>query len=370
MPSGLHLNKITRELIYHHMVHLGRTAKQIFAGVFGESEDLISESYLCRICSDLDHMTLSERQLFVSEPNRRGGGHFKMDAFEQQYFLSLVREQRTGCLQDIYNDFINEFYGDHPEDAPHTSTGRRVAERAGFTRKIIERRHVNINPQERLAFMERVAFVQPHQWVDIDETASSSAQHREKYGYAPKGEKAMRTQFRIGGRHFSAIAAYTIGGFLCWNIVEGSFGSDQFQTFLRNTLAPLLLSGQCLLVDNAKIHKTQASLATLDAVSGGKYECSPTYSPDLKPVELGFSNVKRYVRKHEQEALADPIGFLNNAFERFSVRSAHGYECKHFCSLMSARANPTNQSAAAGHWNFYQRNHELFLQEIASGNQH
>jgi hypothetical protein len=38
-----------------------------------------------------------------------------------------------------------------------------------------------------------------------------------------------------------------------------------------------------------------------------------------KPCELGFSNVKNYLRGHELETYADPLNMINQAFHLYSV---------------------------------------------------
>jgi hypothetical protein len=50
---------------------------------------------------------------------------------------------------------------------------------------------------------------------------------------------------------------------------------------------------------------------------------SSPYSPELKPIELGFANVKQYIRRHEVQALNDPIGYINQGFELYSIRGPH-----------------------------------------------
>jgi transposase len=187
----------------------------------------------------------------------------------------------------------------------------------------MERRHILLDHQARYDFMRRVAFIDPFKFIDIDESATSPSQFLEKYGWSPKGETLIRQQFKIGDKHYSAIAAYSFAGFLCWEIVEGSFTANHFSQFLQHTLRPYL-TDNTLLLDNATVHKTRTALDFLDRVSNGQYEFAPAYSPDLKPIERGFANVKRWLRKQELEAVLDPLRYLNQAFERYSVRSDIG----------------------------------------------
>ena len=61
-------------------------------------------------------------------------------------------------------------------------------------------------------------------------------------------------------------------------------------------------------------------MESLHNVFSGSYIFVPAYSPDLKPIELGFSNVKAWLRQNEAAAVSNPIEYINGAFELHSVR--------------------------------------------------
>jgi transposase len=138
------------------------------------------------------------------------------------------------------------------------------------------------------------------------------------------GNPCILTQIVLDNRHFSVIAAYTMAGFLCWNIIEGSVTAENFQIFLNTTLLPFIGETSMGLIDNATIHKTLGTLLTLNQVFGGHYMFSPAYSPDMKPIERGFADIKRWLREHEWEASRNPLLFINNAFELYSVNGIRG----------------------------------------------
>ena len=53
---------------------------------------------------------------------------------------------------------------------------------------------------------------------------------------------------------------------------------------------------------------------------------SPAYSPDMKPIEKGFSQIKRWLRHHENEALLQSINKCFNLYSTTAKRGARG--CK------------------------------------------
>jgi len=103
-----------------------------------------------------------------------------------------------------------------------------------YSRKVIERRNIAIDYHERFAFVKRTAFLAPSLIIDVDESAASPDQFLDKYGWSPIGTRALRWFYQTGNYHYSVIAAYSINGFVYWEIVEDSVDSSRFIEFLRN----------------------------------------------------------------------------------------------------------------------------------------
>jgi hypothetical protein len=132
--------------------------------------------------------------------------------------------------------FQREIFGGNENGLNRTTINREILH-MGFTRKVLERRHILQDSIARYNYLETISFLHLKYIVDIDATASSANQFYEKYGYAMKGHKAIKTQITINNKHYSAIAAYTIHGFLAWRVVEGSYTNEDFIEFLNNELA-------------------------------------------------------------------------------------------------------------------------------------
>jgi hypothetical protein len=60
-------------------------------------------------------------------------------------------------------------------------------EKLDFSCKVAERIHVGRNNTDRVVFLDRVAAIEDHRWIDIEETAPSAAEFEAKYGWAPRG---------------------------------------------------------------------------------------------------------------------------------------------------------------------------------------
>jgi transposase len=57
----------------------------------------------------------------------------------------------------------------------------------------------------------------------------------------------------------------------------------------------------------------------INDICNGNWEFLPCYSPDLNPIELGFLQIKRYLRRREASVTAYPIAEIEAAFQRYST---------------------------------------------------
>ena len=145
------------------------------------------------------------------------------------------------------------------------------------------------------------------------------------YGYAPEGERAIRTQFTIGNRSFSAIAMLGVDFLEALHVEEGTINSNIFCAFVDSIRCE---DGDIAILDNAAIHKTAAAFRSLDRAFHGRYTCCAPYSPHLKPIEKLFGKVKKYLRDHEQQALLDPLHWINKAFDMFRYGGERQHEIR------------------------------------------
>ena len=75
-------------------------------------------------------------------------------------------------------------------------------------------------------------------------------------------------------------------------LVLGSCNAQRFNTWLDEELSPHLDAKSVVIMDNARIHKTEQTQALIQRC-GAKVLYLPPYSPDYNPVEQKFANIKR-----------------------------------------------------------------------------
>jgi transposase len=146
-----------------------------------------------------------------------------------------------------------------------------------------------------------------------------------KFGWSPVGERCAYQQIVINSKFYSVMAAVTPLGFLCWEIYEGTTASEQFIHFLEHRLQPLLSADNFLVLDNARVHRTDPARIALETVMNGNYYFGARYSPHLMPIETCFAMVKNYIRNNEIAASLAPVTFINRAFQRYSVGDTHAH---------------------------------------------
>jgi transposase len=105
------------------------------------------------------------------------------------------------------------------------------------------------------------------------------------------------------------LAAVRLTGMFALMTIEGGTSGPVFSAFVEHVLAPALLPGDIVVLDNLGAHKVGAVAAAITAV-GASMKFLPPYSPDLNPIEPCWSVVKRRMRELKPRT----IDALDDAF--------------------------------------------------------
>ena len=157
----------------------------------------------------------------------------------------------------------------------------------------------------------------------MDESGSNEAMSP-RYGWAPRGERAIDVAPRKRGPNTTILAALTPAGLLAPMTVEGGTTIEVFGSFLEHCLCPALRPGQTVLLDNLAVHKNHAVIAQIEA-TGARVLFLPRYSPDFQPIEGVFAKLKEFLRHEKartQEALQSAIA---RGLSTISAKDAAGF---------------------------------------------
>jgi transposase len=131
--------------------------------------------------------------------------------------------------------------------------------------------------------------------VFIDETSvktnmtrlrGRSAVGERIFGMAPFGR--WQTQTFIAGLTCEALIAP-------W-VIAGAMDRAAFDIYVETQLAPALMPGTVVILDNLSTHKSPKAVDLLEA-RGCWMLFLPAYSPDLNPIEMAFSKLKAHLRR-------------------------------------------------------------------------
>jgi transposase len=142
---------------------------------------------------------------------------------------------------------------------------------------------------------------EPHRLVFLDETGTSTKMTRLR-GRCPKGQRLYAkapfghwtTQTFVAGLRYHELCAP-------W-VIDGPMTRRIFETYVETQLAPTLLPGDVVILDNLPAHKSEKAAQCLKQ-KGAWFLFLPPYSPDLNPIEQAFSQIKSHLRKAEARTL-------------------------------------------------------------------
>jgi transposase len=131
--------------------------------------------------------------------------------------------------------------------------------------------------------------------IFIDETAAKTDMAR-THGYAPRGRRLEGSAPYRRWQTTTFVGAIRAGGFIAPLVVDGAITGESFEAYTRRVLLPELRAGDVVVLDNLACHKREGVREAIEG-AGCTLLLLPAYSPDLNPIEMAFSKLKRLLRK-------------------------------------------------------------------------
>jgi len=176
---------------------------------------------------------------------------------------------------------------------------------------------------KRALWREQTRGVEPERFVWIDETGSHLGMTR-RYSRAPQGERAYGTAPGSRGKNRTLITALTLAGIGPGLLLDEAIDRETFDGYIIHRLAPTLVAGQIVVVDNLSVHKSDRARAAIEA-RGAQFWYLPPYSPDFNPIEEAFSKVKTFLRTAEPRTLEDHSTAIWAALRTITPQDAAGW---------------------------------------------
>jgi transposase len=168
-----------------------------------------------------------------------------------------------------------------------------------------------------------LAGVRLDQLVFLDEFGATTNMTR-RYARGPIGQRVVCKAPHGHWKVLSTIAAMTVRGMLCSGTFDGATDADTFVAFVREGLAPVLVPGQVVVMDNLPAHRTSAVDDLVEA-AGAYVLRLPPYSPDLNPIEMAISKVKALLRTAERRTIDALQAAIGDALARVTPADATAF---------------------------------------------
>lgn len=151
------------------------------------------------------------------------------------------------------------------------------------------------NEAARTEYRARVRGRRTQDFVIVDE-CGSNINLTPRYAHAPRGTRAIGSVPRNTERNLTLIASMTTTGMGAARTLDGAPDTAAFESYIEHVLAPMLIPGQVLVIDNLSAHKS-LRVRTLIETCGCEIWFLPSYSPDVSPIEEAFSKLKTLLRR-------------------------------------------------------------------------
>lgn len=141
---------------------------------------------------------------------------------------------------------------------------------------------------------------------------------------APEGERAEVSEQFNQGRNISVIGSLSLSGVGPTMSIEGPVDTQVFDVYIEKFLAPSLLTGDIVLLDNVKFHYSERATELIKA-AGARVVHIPAYSPDFNPIEECISKIKQALRRAKARTARKLIRALAKAIKKVTIDDICGW---------------------------------------------
>ena len=177
----------------------------------------------------------------------------------------------------------------------------------------------------RAAWRAELAGIEPCRLVFLDESGVDTRMAR-THARAPRGQRAVGSVPWGRWERLTVVGALALDGVVAAMSVAAATSTAVFLAFVEQALVPALKErpDAVVVMDNLAAHKAEAVRGALDR-AGLAYRYLPPYSPDLDPIEEGWSKLKTRLRAEgarSREALEAALG---PALAAITAQDARGW---------------------------------------------
>ena len=177
--------------------------------------------------------------------------------------------------------------------------------------------------EQRADWRAKQSGMSPARLVFVDETGAATNMAR-RYGRSPRGK---RLDGPIPHGHWKSttfVGGLTTRGFVAPYVLDGAMNGTIFLAWIEQMLAPALVPGDIVVMDNLPAHKVVGVRAAIQA-RGAELRYLPPYSPDLNPIEQAFAKLKALLRKAAERTVDGLWNAIGKLLDRFAPTECANY---------------------------------------------
>lgn len=145
-----------------------------------------------------------------------------------------------------------------------------------------------------------------------------------RYGRSPRGRPCRAAVPHGHWKTSTFIAGLRADGIVAPLVFDGAMNAEIFRYYIDEMLAPTLLPGDVVVMNNLPAHKGAAIRALIEA-RGATLLYLPPYSPDLNPIELMFAKLKHLLRSAAARSIDRLWTVLGDCLKHFSPAECMRY---------------------------------------------
>ena len=247
-----------------------------------------SKSIVCKWARDADKCILGIQK-------SKKGYNYKIT----KHILEFIKKEVSKCsylrLKDIQQIVYSHFQINLSKTTIFKCLKQSRISRKKSKRFVVKSKaYYNKLEIQRKEFIDKISKIENKFIISIDETAIYK-EMKPMHGYSMKGIPVVQTTTSQHHEKYSLVVAITNDKVLHYEIHKGSINKDIFYNFTKALIEKLGNSVNCyFILDNVRFHHNKKIKEYIQQQNNIIY--TPPYSPELNPVEMTFSVIKRRLR--------------------------------------------------------------------------
>jgi transposase len=186
-------------------------------------------------------------------------------------------------------------------------------------------RDTEANRKQREEFITRIATIEPKSLVFLDESGVTTSMTR-LFARSEGGGRIYEAMPDSRWKILTIIGAMSLRGMIATMTIEEATDGDIFRAYVEQVLCAALQPGDVVVMDNLSSHKVSGVREMIEK-AGAEVLYLPPYSPDLNPIEIAWSKLKKILRDAKartkealEKAIAEAIKLItaDNAMAWFN----------------------------------------------------